>query len=394
MTMARNPLAEPEAADRTGWVWVLLFGATLAVPTAVALLDGQLSGSARLAVAIAAVAYAGWFWVVLGRVPERWTEPRRGALFCLFAVVAVAVLAGLHPTFVVTLYGLYPVLFGTLGWWALGPVVTATGLVGWRTDAWADGTGAVVNLLAVIGLAGGIAAAMEAVEAQSRRRRDALEALSATRAELAEASRRAGTLEERERLAREIHDTVAQALTSVVMQLEAAEQALDGRPDDTRRHLSVARVTAREGLSEVRRTVAALRPDLLERHTLGEALQRRAQRWSADNGVLAVVTTSGMPLPLHPEVETALLRTTEEALANVARHAGATRATITLSYLGDAVTLDVDDDGVGFAVVPEPRQDSGFGLPGLRERLAAVGGRLEVESAPGEGTTVVAQVPA
>ena len=106
-----------------------------------------------------------------------------------------------------------------------------------------------------------------------------------------------------------------------------------------------------------------------------------------------MVRTSGAPLPLHPDVETALLRTTEEALANVARHAEATRATITLSYLGDAVTLDVDDDGVGFAAVPGPRQDSGFGLPGLKERLAAVGGWLEVESTPGEGTTVVAQVP-
>lgn len=393
METARNPLAGPEAVEGIGWVWVLLFGVTLAVPTAVAVLDGELSESARLSVAVVAVAYAGWFWVVLGRVPDRWGEPGRGILFCTGAVVAVAVLASLHPMFVVALYGLYPVLFVTLGWWALGPVVAATGLVGWRTDAWEDGTGAVVNLLAVISLAVGIAAAMEAVEAQSRRRRDALDALSATRTELAEASRRAGTLEERERLAREIHDTVAQALTSVVTQLEAAEQALDGRPDEARRHLSVARGTARQGLSEVRRAVAALRPDLLERHTLGEALQRRAERWSAETGVLAMVRTSGAPLPLHPDVETALLRTTEEALANVARHAGATRATITLSYLGDAVTLDVDDDGVGFAAIPDPCPDGGFGLRGLKERLAAVGGWLEVESTPGEGTTVVAQVP-
>lgn len=323
MDRAGDPLAEPEAADGIGWVWVLLFGATLAAPTAVALLDGQQAGSARLTIAV--VAYATWFWVVLGRVPDRWGEPRRGVLFCAGAVVAVTVLAGLHPTFVVALYGLYPVLFATLGWWALGPVVAATGLLGWRTEAWAGGTGAVVNLLAVIGLAGAIAAAIEAVEAQSHRRRDALKALSATRAELADASRRAGTLEERERLARDIHDTVAQALTSVVTQLEAAEQALDGRPDDARRHLSVARGTARDGLSEVRRTVAALHPELLERHTLGQALQRRAQRWSTQTGVLAMVHTSGVPVPLHPEIETALLRTTEEALANVARHAGATR---------------------------------------------------------------------
>ena len=99
-------------------------------------------------------------------------------------------------------------------------------------------------------------------------------------------------------------------------------------------------------------------------------------------------------MPLHPDVETALLRAAEEALANVAKHARATRVTLTLSWLDDVVSLDVDDDGVGFTGVPRPREQGGFGLAGLRERLTAVGGHLEVESAPGEGTTVVAQVPA
>ena len=200
-------------------------------------------------------------------------------------------------------------------------------------------------------------------------------------------------LAERERLAREIHDTLAQALTSVVTQLEAAESRLADSPEQARRHLDLARRAAREGLGEVRRSVSALRPDLLEGHTLAEALERLATRWSAATGVLATVRTSGEVVPLHPDTETALLRTAQEALANTARHARATRATVTLSYLGDVVTLDVDDDGVGFRGVPRPRADGGFGLAGLRERLVAVGGRLEVETVPGQGTTVVAQVP-
>ena len=95
----------------------------------------------------------------------------------------------------------------------------------------------------------------------------------------------------------------------------------------------------------------------------------------------------------HGGTETALLRTVQEALANTAKHASATRATITLSYLGDTVSLDIDDDGVGFAGTPRPRADGGFGLAGMRERIAAVGGELHIESAPRSGTTIAASVP-
>ena len=98
-------------------------------------------------------------------------------------------------------------------------------------------------------------------------------------------------------------------------------------------------------------------------------------------------------MPLHPDTETALLRTVQEALSNTAKPASATRVTVTLSYLGDAVSLDIDDDGGGFAGVPQPRADGGFGLAGMRERITAIGGELHVESAPGSGTTIAASVP-
>ena len=102
----------------------------------------------------------------------------------------------------------------------------------------------------------------------------------------------------------------------------------------------------------------------------------------------AAFTTTGTPRTVHPEVEVTLLRAAQEALANVARHAGATRVGLTLSYMEDLVTLDVRDDGVGF----EPTR-AGFGLTGMRQRVHGVGGRLAVESAPGEGTAISASVP-
>jgi signal transduction histidine kinase len=158
-----------------------------------------------------------------------------------------------------------------------------------------------------------------------------------------------------------------------------------------------ARQTARESLDELRRSVRALRPDLLESASLPQALAELVQRWSADTGVAAELRSTGDPTPLHPDAELALLRSAQEALSNVGRHARASRVVVTLSYLGDVVSLDVDDDGVGFAADGTPtglRADGGFGLIGMRERLTAAGGDLAVESTPGHGTTIAASVPA
>jgi signal transduction histidine kinase len=120
-----------------------------------------------------------------------------------------------------------------------------------------------------------------------------------------------------------------------------------------------------------------------------------ARQWSAIHGITAEVRVTGEPVPLHPEIETALLRTAQEALANVARHAHATRAGVTLSYMGDVVTLDVRDDGVGFAVdTPTPGESGGFGLTAMRQRVSRVAGTLAIESEPGGGTAVSARVPA
>lgn len=210
-------------------------------------------------------------------------------------------------------------------------------------------------------------------------------------AQLLARAREAGKLDERQRLAGEIHDTIAQGLTGIVAQLQAAGQAGD-RPADRDRHLANAAELARQSLTEARRSVQALRPEQLESARLPEALADVAASWSEVNGVPATVTTTGTARQLHPEVEVALLRTGQEALANVAKHAAASRVGVTLSYMEDVVTLDVRDDGVGFA--PAAVNGDGFGLAGMRQRAQRVAGSLAVESAPGEGTAVSATVPA
>ena len=243
----------------------------------------------------------------------------------------------------------------------------------------------------------------EKVTEQSEERRQALARLEAAleenaglHAQLLTQAREAGILDERQRMASEIHDTIAQGLTGIITQLEAANQAAD-RPADRDRHLANAELLARESLTEARRSVEASMPAALESRSLPEALDGVAREWSDLNGIPIDIRVTGEVIALHPDIEVALLRTAQEALANVARHAGATRAGLTLSYMGDVVTLDVRDDGVGFAV-PEAGGSvgpgGGFGLTGMRQRVARVAGSLAIESEPGGGTAVSARVPA
>jgi signal transduction histidine kinase len=243
----------------------------------------------------------------------------------------------------------------------------------------------------------------EKMTEQNEERRVALAQLQAAmdenaglHAQLLAQAREAGVLEERQRMAREIHDTIAQGLTGIVTQLEAAEQSRD-RADDRDRHLDNAKRLARESLSEARRSVEANMPSALDAGTLADALRGVAGDWSALNGIPVDVTVTGDAIALHPEIEVALLRTAQEALANVGKHAGASRVGVTLSFMGDVVTLDVRDDGVGFTVPGSGAagaSGSGFGLTGMRQRVARVAGSVAIESEPGQGTAVSARVPA
>ncbi|MCW5858307.1 MAG: sensor histidine kinase [Caldilineales bacterium] len=247
-----------------------------------------------------------------------------------------------------------------------------------------------------VALAGVVLAAfIDAILRQSMRRQSLIHELEATQKELAASERRAGVLAERQRLAHEIHDTLAQGFTSIVMHLEAAEQGLPGNEAVVRRHLDFARRTARESLEQARRVVQDLQPQQLDQATLAEAIERVSAAWAEETGLRANVAITGAPRPLPPELEVTLLRTAQEALANIRRHASAGQASLTLSYMPDLVVLDVQDDGVGVGRLPTiAGPEGGFGLQAMRERVTQLGGTLLIESAPGEGTTLVVELPA
>jgi signal transduction histidine kinase len=209
--------------------------------------------------------------------------------------------------------------------------------------------------------------------------------------QLSQTERKTGMLEERQRLAREIHDTLAQGFAAILAHLETAELGRDngGDRESEVQHIASARRVARDSLEEARRMMAALRPEILETADLPAAMARIADGWSSRTGLPCTASVTGTPGPLHRDIEVALLRTAQEALANAWKHARPSRVSITLSYMGDLVVLDVQDDGVGGAGTG----GFGFGLRSMRERMEQIGGTFTVESTPGEGTTISASAP-
>lgn len=226
--------------------------------------------------------------------------------------------------------------------------------------------------------------------AEANRRLEASMAENAElHAQLVAQAREAGIVEERQRLAGEIHDTLAQGLTGIVAQLEAAEHTRHHQ-DTWPRHVAQARALARANLTEARRSVRALRPEQLEEASLPEAIGTLARTWSQGSTIAADLETTGTVVRAGPDTEAAVFRAAQEALSNVAKHAQATKVQITLTYLGDTLLLDVADDGTGFDASATA---DGYGLVGMRQRLSRVGGTLTVESSPGSGTILNASVP-
>ncbi|MGW0465851.1 sensor histidine kinase [Streptomyces sp. NPDC003027] len=224
---------------------------------------------------------------------------------------------------------------------------------------------------------------------QADRQRALIDDLLRTRRELAAIERREGTLAERQRLSMEIHDTLAQGLSSQQMLLQAADRTWDSDPETARRHVRTAESIAERNLAEARRFVHDLAPaDLAEGGGLEAALRTLAGRESA------AFRVDGAPVPLPDRVQSALLRIAQGALANVREHAAATSAALTLTYLDDQVVLDIADDGRGFE--PPPSREPGVrghGLPAMRVRAQQLGGTLTIESTPGEGTVLSVAIP-
>ncbi|GHD90858.1 sensor histidine kinase [Streptomyces naganishii] len=349
-------------------------------------------------VAAAAVTGAVLAWGVLSPAVHR---SRRGAAVWLGALsLCWLVLLALSPD---ALWAAFPLYFLQLhllpARWGL-PAVGATAaaaIAGFVGHGGRVTPGAFIGPLLGAAVAVATVLGYEALYRESERRRELIEELVATRAELAAAERTAGTLAERERLAREIHDTLAQGLSSIQLLLRAAQRVLPAA-SPAAGHIEQARATAQDNLAEARRFVHALTPPDLEHGSLAGALERLC---SGAAGPPAVrFSVSGTPAELPTPYEVALLRIAQSALGNTLRHAEARRAEITLSFMDTSVALDVVDDGVGFVPDAVPARvaaggavEGGFGLPAMRARAEALGGTFAVESAPGQGTAVAVTLP-
>ncbi len=361
-----------------------------------------------LADVLLAVAAAGWMLWMFTLHPAWRSRPPVMTVFFAVLVVLMAVLVITDPWFgffsFTAYFFVYTLSAGLLR--VLGVVVVAVITATSQSGGLPGHTPSALVLYGVIVLvnvcvAGGITWFGWVSEEQHNRRKQMVtelaemnQKLEATLAEnaglhrqLLTQAREAGVLDERQRLAREIHDTLAQGLTGIITQLEAADKP-GASASDADRHLTAAMRLARDSLSEARRSVDAMRPEQLESAGLPEALGNVTRQWSELTGIRAEVTTTGTPQPLHPEAEATLLRTAQEALANVARHAAATRVGLTLSYMGDEVALDVRDDGTGFGVTSgQPAAGNGQRASGNGQQAAANGKQAaaSVTPAPGDG---------
>ncbi|MFD7995711.1 sensor histidine kinase [Streptomyces mexicanus] len=334
-----------------------------------------------------------------GERPSRDERPPRAGRLRLAVLVALwAVLVALAPSFAWCAVPLFYTALRTL------PVRAASVLVAFLTLFVVAAQLRLDHRVDVDVLVGPPAVALLAtavfthMDRQAARQAALIDDLVRTRRELAATERREGTLAERQRLAMEIHDTLAQGLSSQQMLLQAADRLWDSDPALAREHVRTAASVAGHSLAEARRFVHDLAPaDLAAGGGLQAALRALADReTTAERSVTCVVDGIPGPRPLPERVQSELLRIAQGALANVREHSGATRAALTLTCLDDQVRLDIADNGRGLdpAALPE-RADGvrGHGLPAIRARAARLGGTLTVESAPGDGTVVSAAVP-
>lgn len=398
------------------WFTYLPFAA-LAVATVVAMVAGPHIGAttptARLVAQLGlAVAVAAWLWWCTVVRPELGRERPWAVVYYVVRTALALVLTLLNPLFCIFGWVGYidadAIFRGRARWVAVAAtaVIVASGQSGGLPTA-LDGQAALFAVLLVVnfGLAAVFSSYGNSMERSNNERAAAITELETLNADLEQAlaenarlqetvvaqAHEAGTQQERQRLAREIHDTIAQSLAGVLAQLQAAQEEAD--PAMVQRRVDRAAGLARDALAEARRSVMNLAPAPLTAATLPEAVSTLVNDWGTQHGVRADPVIAGEPRLLHPEVEATVLRIAQEALSNVAKHAAATRVGVTLTYDDDELILDVRDDGVGFDPAHAAPPTS-FGLRGMQQRADRLAGALEVEAAPGAGTAVSARLPA
>ncbi|TGB12962.1 sensor histidine kinase [Streptomyces sp. MZ04] len=389
------PSAGPREAntwDRSFRLWDSYFGVVWLGTLVFVLGTAEPGWTVRLAAAAALVLLVPWY-VVHGRgvLMSEGADERRALVYITGTVLLFlppGVLVG--ETRLMT-FALIPQCFIALRMrraLVAVVVINIAPVAGWALlwrpssqDVFYNSVFAVVTLVFAVAIGSWTIRIIE----QSSERAELIAQLDASREEVALLSAERGALAERERMSREIHDTLAQGFTSVLMLVQAVEAELSRDLPTARRHLELMEATARQNLAEARALVAGRAPADLDGGSLPDALRRVAARHDAALGVTGEVRA------LPPGLEVVALRSCQEALANVRKHAGPdASARVALAYAEGSLTVAVRDTGCGF----DPgAPHEGYGLPGLRARAAEFGGTAEVTSGPGRGTTVTVLLP-
>lgn len=374
--------------------WDAAFGVIIALTTVAVVLEG--TRGVHLAVACTAMAAIVVAYLLWGARAARTRERRLALLYLVVVVVGTGVTvsqAGVASLLLFIAFAqvwmlLESIRHGILGCVALAASTSVGILAQYDFDLAIMGE-VVPQMLVTLVFAIGLGLWFHVAMARAEQHVRLLGKLHVAQTQLAQTSHEAGVLAERERLAREIHDTLAQGFTSVVMQSQAASAALDVGDDGAARdRLHVIEETARDNLAEARALVAAFAPVALQDASLPQALGRLGSRFAEETGLTVDVGT-GQVGALSPAVEVVLLRAAQEALANVRRHARARSVVVRLGQAEGEVTLTVADDGTGIGADVA----DGFGLAGMRERVRSAGGTLAVGPGDDGGTMLCARVP-
>ena len=320
-----------------------------------------------------------------------WDNPERGALYLVPGWAIWAGLISLTADSLLLIGIFFPLVFSRFPIrWATGTTIFQTlGLyflyiMLYPTEHWLLILMIILGLLIISTIIGVF---ISSIIIQSIDRQRLIDDLTRSRANLMRVEREAGRLTERQRLARDIHDTLAQHFTSIIMHLSAAKYS---NPESVQSEVQQAEESAREGLAEIRRIVWDMQPEQIEKASLVEAVEERAARWSAENSVLVKMKVTGTPRALPSSAETALLRITQEAMHNISKHAQAKNVNITFSFMEDLFAMDIADDGRGFD--PSKASD-GFGMKTMRDRIEELSGTFTIESERGRGTAIAVSLP-
>jgi len=320
-----------------------------------------------------------------------WENPTRGTLYLLPGWLIWTGLISVTNQSLMLIGIFLPLVFSRFPIrWATGLTIFQTlGLyflyiMLYPTEHWFLILMIILGLLSISTIMG---AFISSIIKQSTDRQRLIDELTRSRANLMRVEREAGRLNERQRLARDIHDTLAQHFTSIIMHLAAVKHS---NPESVQSEVQQAEDVARDGLDEIRRIVWDMQPEQIEKASLIEAVEELAARWSAENSVQVKMAVTGTPRSLTSSAETALLRISQEAMHNINKYAQAKNVNITFSFMEDIFVMDIADDGMGF----EPSNiKNGFGMKTMRDRAEELSGSFTIESERGAGTAIAVSIP-